>query len=128
MVENIKPAVAIVHHPLFGRIEAKIIPIDAEVAKIGEGYLVNLLTKLQVEPERKRRSGYLCGQNIPLPQRPVDIASSELGYVKISHGRDEIEVYVEITRVFVTDDASDADGNPCVTAVWRHGIRVCPRG
>jgi len=62
------------------------------------------------------------------PQRPVDIASSELGYVKISHGRDEIEVYVEITRVFVTDDASDADGNPCVTAVWRHGIRVCPRG
>ncbi|MFP3267007.1 MAG: hypothetical protein RXQ56_06060 [Thermoproteus sp.] len=116
------------HHPLFGRIEAKIIPIDAEIAKIGEGYLVNLLTKLQVEPERKRWSGYLCGQNIPLPQKPVDIASSELGYVKISHGRDEIEVYVEITRVFVTDEASDADGNPCVTAVWRHGIRVCPRG
>jgi hypothetical protein len=128
MVENIKPAVAVVHHPLFGRIETKIIPIDAEVAKIGEGYVVNLLTKLRVEPERRRRSGYLCGQNIPLPQRPVDIASSELGYVKISHGRDEIEVYVEITRVFVTDDASDADGNPCVTAVWRHGIRVCPRG
>ena len=128
MVENIKSAVAIVHHPLFRRIEAKIIPIDAEVAKIGEGYVVNLLTKLLVEPERRRRSGYLCGQNIPLPQRPVDIVSLELGYVKISHGRDEIEVYVEITRVFVTDDASDADGNTCVTAVWRHGIRVCPRG
>jgi hypothetical protein len=61
MVENIKPAVAVVHHPLFGRIETKIIPIDVEVAKIGEGYVVNLLTKLQVEPERRHRSGYLCG-------------------------------------------------------------------
>ena len=127
MVENIKPAVAVVHHPLFGRIEMKIIPIDVEVVKIGEGYVVNLLTKLQVEPERRRRSGYLCGQNVPLPQRPVEIVSSELGYVKISHGGDEIEVYIEITRVFVTDDASDADGNPCVTAFWRHGLRVCPR-
>jgi hypothetical protein len=81
-----------------------------------------------VELERRRRSGYLCGQNVPLPQRLVDIASSELGYVKISHGGDEIEVYVEITRVFVTDNASDADGRPCVTVVWRHGLRVCPRG
>jgi hypothetical protein len=35
MVENIKPAVAVVHHPPFGRIEAKIILIDAEVAKRG---------------------------------------------------------------------------------------------
>ncbi len=127
MIENAKPAVATAYHPLFGKIEVKVIPVDVEITKIGEGYLVNLLTKLQVEPEKRHRSGYLCGQNLSLPQRPVDIASAELGYVKISHGRDQIEVYVEITRVFVTDNASDADGKPCVTVVWRHGIRVCPR-
>jgi hypothetical protein len=34
MVENIKPAAAVVHHYQFGRIEAKIIPIDVEVVKI----------------------------------------------------------------------------------------------
>jgi hypothetical protein len=128
MVENAKPAVATTYHPLFGKIEVKVIPVDVEITKIGEGYLVNLLTKLQVEPEKRHRSGYLCGQNLSLPQRPVDIASAELGYVKISHGGDEIEVYVEITRVFVTDNASDADGRSCVTVVWRHGLRVCPRG
>jgi hypothetical protein len=49
-----------------------------------------------------------------------------VGYVKITHGRDEIEFYIEITRVFVTDDVSDADDKTCVTAVWRHEIKVCP--
>jgi hypothetical protein len=53
MVENIKSAVVVVHHPLFGMIATKIIPIDAEVAKTGEGCVVNLL----ISPRWSLRGG-----------------------------------------------------------------------
>jgi hypothetical protein len=46
MVENAKPAVATTYHPLLVKIDVKVIPVDVEITKIGEGYLVNLLTKL----------------------------------------------------------------------------------
>ncbi|ABL89159.1 conserved hypothetical protein [Pyrobaculum islandicum DSM 4184] len=122
-----KPAVAVFETPEFGKVTVRLIPIVAEIQRVGEGYNVGLVLKTAVEAERRVYAGLLCSQEIPL--RPVPLEDKQIGRVLV-RGEDGtvLEAYIEVDRVFVGVGASDRLGRPCVNVVWSYGIRMPPRG
>ena len=121
VVRETRPTVVELKLANFGKVTAKVVPMDVTVYEVGHGYRVDVAGKVEVEPERRLYKAYLCSPNTQMV--PVEFINTNYGYLSVELESLRLEVYIEI-RVYASETSSDVDGAPCVNVVWTHGIRM----
>lgn len=112
---------------VFGKYTLNMKIIDVEIYKVGEGFSVNALTKIEGVTGEKLKNIPIGECNPAYFNRYAEILDKKYGYAKViaeGEKRYTIEVYLEPLFVKYSDEFIDYFGYPCFLVQNISGVRV----